>query len=85
MVQTIDIIENLLRMGKPLTALRFLKQFVKDNSKLMRNNEECENVKKIVMAFPSLNDESWRYFVPKPQKEEIEYLIQKVKECFPIS
>jgi hypothetical protein len=37
------------------------------------------------MAFPSLNDESWRYFVPKPQKEEIEYLIQKVKECLPSS
>ncbi|BCU69555.1 hypothetical protein [Stygiolobus caldivivus] len=85
MVKTIDVIENLLKMGKPLTALRFLKQFIKDNSGLMRNDEECETVKRVIMSFPSLNDESWRYFVPSPPKEEIEYLIQKVKECIPLS
>ena len=84
MVETLDVIENLLKMGKPLTALRFLKQFVKDNQQLFREDEECENVKKIILSFPSLNDESWRYFVPSPDKDEIELLIERVKDCMKI-
>ena len=68
-------------MGKTLTALNYIKQLVKDNIDKVREDEECKTIIDLVLCFPSLNDESWRYFVPRLEKEEVMALIEKIKDC----
>jgi hypothetical protein len=68
-------------MGKTLTALNYIKQLVKDNIDKVREDEECKTIVDLVLRFPSLNDESWRYFVPRLEKEEVMALIEKIKDC----
>lgn len=82
-MEEINYALNLVRMGKPLTAINFIKQFLKNNPQIVDNTEECKNIANIVLHFPSLNDESWRYFV-HVEKEDAETLIEKIKDCLKI-
>lgn len=79
-MEEIEVALNLAKMGKPLTAINFVKQFLKNNPEILINSEECKSIAHIVTHFPSLNDESWRYFV-HIEKEDAIMMIEKIKEC----
>ncbi|BFH72864.1 hypothetical protein SJAV_08080 [Sulfurisphaera javensis] len=82
-MEEIEVALNLVKMGKPLTALNFIKQFLKNNPSILIDSEECKNLANIVLHFPSLNDESWRYFI-HIEKEDAELLIEKIKDCLKV-
>ncbi|BFI76008.1 hypothetical protein [Sulfurisphaera ohwakuensis] len=82
-MEEIEYALKLVRMGKPLTAINFIKQFLRNNPDKIENNEECKAISNIILHFPSLNDESWRYFV-HIEKDDAEILIEKIKECLRI-
>ena len=82
-MEEIEIAINLAKMGKPLTAINFLKQFLKNNPDIISDDEECKNLAHIITHFPSLNDESWRYFV-HIEKEDAIAMIEKIKDCLKI-
>lgn len=79
-MEEVQIALRLAKMGKPLTALNFVKQFLKNNPSLISETEECRNFTSVILHFPSLNDESWRYFVHM-EKEEVLRMIEKIGEC----
>ena len=79
-MEEIEIALNLAKMGKPLAAINFVKQFLKNNPEILIDNKECNTIAHIVTHFPSLNDESWRYFV-HIEKEDVIMMIEKIKEC----
>lgn len=76
---------HLAKMGKPLTAMLIIKSYVQDKiaeGKDVKNMDKvCRDLISAILATPSINDESWGVFVPSPSVEEIEAVIQKVREC----
>jgi len=82
-MEEIEVALNLAKMGKPLTAINFVKQFLKNNPDIVLDSEECKNIAYVVTHFPSLNDESWRYFV-HVEKEDAIMMIEKVAECIKV-
>ncbi len=76
---------NLAKMGKPLMAMLVIKSYVQDKMNegldINKMDKVCKDLISAILATPSLNDESWRVFVPSPSIEEIEAVVQKVKEC----
>ncbi|AWR96716.1 hypothetical protein DFR86_03520 [Acidianus sulfidivorans JP7] len=75
---------RLARMGKPLAAMLFIKSYVEDKIKdkdINSMDKVCKDLISAILATPSLNDESWRVFVPSPSVEEIEAVIKKLDEC----
>lgn len=76
---------NLAKMGKPLTAMLLIKSYVQEKIEegkdVNKMDKICRDLISAILATPSINDESWRVFVPSPSVEEIEAVVQKVKEC----
>ncbi len=80
-----DVLWNAIRlaeMGKPLMAMLMIKGYVLDNVKEINTvPKECKELLQAVLSTPSLNDESWRYFVPALSTDEIRSIAIKVYEC----
>jgi len=55
-----------------------VKQFLKNNLGIILDNEEYKNTEYVTIHFPSLNDETWRYFV-HIEKEDVITMIEKNK------
>jgi len=73
---------SLAKKGKMLTALRFLKQYIKENEyRWDKMEESCIKLFNAIMAMPSLNDESWGIFVPSMSYDEFNELISRVYQC----
>lgn len=75
---------NLAKLGKPLMAMLLIKSYVQENIKdkdLNSMDKVCKDLISAILATPSVNDESWRVFVPSPTVEEIEAVVQKIREC----
>ncbi|WP_338600727.1 hypothetical protein V6M85_12530 [Sulfolobus tengchongensis] len=73
---------KLARKGKVLSALMFLKHYVIENQERWENSiEECRELFEVIMSMPSLNDESWRIFVPSITIDDFEELTLRVSEC----
>lgn len=75
---------NLAKLGKPLMAMLFIKSYVQDRIEgrdLNEMDKTCRDLVQAILATPAVNDESWRYFIPSPTVEEIEAVIEKLKQC----
>ncbi|MEM0012260.1 MAG: hypothetical protein QXY87_00055 [Saccharolobus sp.] len=73
---------QLARKGKILYALMFLKDYVIENQEKWDDSiESCRELLNAIMSIPSLNDESWRIFVPSITLEEFEKITFRVNEC----
>lgn len=75
---------NLAKLGKPLMTMLMIKAYVQEKlqgKKLSEMDKVCRDLISAILATPSINDESWKFFVPYPNVEEIEALVEILKEC----
>ncbi|MBW9140883.1 MAG: hypothetical protein K1T65_04155 [Candidatus Aramenus sp.] len=75
---------RLAEIGKPLMAMLVIKEYVSDrvgNLKTKEISKECKDLLQAILSSPSLNDESWRVFVPALPPEEIRSIAIRVSEC----